>query len=165
MNTPDAALLINLLGFAVGLSLYAMLLLMTLQRRRGERLDFLLLATALLGLLWNAGELFTFVRRDFAYAEISPLLTAAAYSALGFLPAVVVHSAFSSEGKSRKSVFLIAAAYILSFAAAALHFQTAIFRFEAPSAAALQILTLGYLLILAALFLLNLQQTVERKAI
>jgi two-component system LytT family sensor kinase len=167
MNTPDAALLVNLLGFAVGLALYAMLFVMSVQRRRGdaERLDFLLPATALLGLLWNAGEFFAFVWRDFAHAEIPPVLAATAYSALGFLPAVVVHSAFSNEKKNAKSNFLIFAAYILSFSAAALHFQAAIFRAAAPFSASLQILTFGYLLILAVLFLLNLRQSIERKAI
>ncbi|MDQ4123140.1 MAG: histidine kinase [Acidobacteriota bacterium] len=166
MNTPDAALLVNLLGFAVGLALYAMLLVMSVQRRRDtDRLDFLLLATALLGLLWNAGEFFAFVWRDFAQAEIAPIFAAAAYSALGFLPAVVVHSAFSTEKKNAKSNFLIFAAYILSFAAAALHFQAAVFRGVAPSNESLLILTFGYLLILTALFLLNLRQSIERKAI
>lgn len=166
MNTPDAALLVNLLGFTVGIALYAMLLVMSLQNRRGaERLDFLLLATALLGLLWNAGEFFAFVWQDFAHAEIPPVLAATAYSALGFLPAVVVHSAFSNEKKNAKSNFLITAAYILSFSAAALHFQSAFFRALAPSNASLQILTFGYLLILAALFLFNLRQSIERKTI
>lgn len=165
MNTPDAALLINLLGFAVGMSLYAMLLVMTVQRRRGERMDFLPLATALLGLLWNAGELFAFVWRDFAGIAVSSALAAAAFSALGFLPAVVVHSAFSSERKTARSRFLIAAAYVLSLAAAALHFREAGFDGAAPSNVALQILTFGYLLILAALFLLNLRQSVERKTV
>lgn len=167
MNTPDAALLVNLLGFAVGIALYAMLLAMTTRRRPGAaaRIDFLLSATAVLGLLWNAGELLTFVWRDFARAEIAPVLTATAYSALGFLPAVIVHSAFSNEKKNAESKFLIVAAYVLSFSAAWLHFQHAVFQVAAPSGLALQILTFGFLLILAALFLLNLQQSIERKAI
>jgi hypothetical protein len=167
MNTPDAALLVNLLGFTVGMALYAMLLVMSLPRGRGvsERFDFLLLATALLGLLWNAGEFSAFVWRDFARTEIAPVLTATAFSALGFLPAVVVHSAFSNEKKNAKANFLISAAYILSFAATALQFQVAVFRGIAPSNASLQILTYGYLLILVALFLINLRQSIERKAI
>lgn len=165
MNTPDAALLVNLLGFAVGIALYAMLLVMTAQRKPGApaQLDFLLLATGLLGLAWNAGELFTFVWRDFAHAEVASVLTATAYAALGFLPAVVVHSAFS--GEKQKAGFIIAAAYVLSFSAAALHFQHDISQDAAPSSIALLILTFGYSLILAALFLLNLKQSIERKAI
>ena len=168
MNTPDVALLINLLGFAVGLSLYAMLLAMTVQRRgaRRERFDFLLLATALLGLLWNAGELFTFLWRDFARAEVSPLLTAASFAALGFLPAVVVHSAWVSTGKNRlKANLLKSAAYALSATGAVLHFYAALSNDAAPSVFGLRILTFGYLAIIAALFFFTFKQTIERKAV
>ncbi|HZH34109.1 MAG TPA: hypothetical protein VEX64_04665, partial [Pyrinomonadaceae bacterium] len=147
MNAVNVASLVNLLGFAVGIALYAMLLAMVLRRpRKNERFDFLLPATALLGLLWNAGELLTFIWRDFVGASVSPLLSAVAYSALGFLPAVVVHSAWiSTERQTLKAWFFKFAAYALSFGAAVLHFQTAIFQNIAFSNLGLQILTFGYL--------------------
>lgn len=50
----NAAALINLLGFTVGIALYALLLLMVVRHRKAKENnapDFLLLTTAVLGLL------------------------------------------------------------------------------------------------------------------
>lgn len=114
MNSLNTALLINLLGFTVGAALYAMLFLMVVRHRRSTgsgSVVFPLLATSLLGFLWNAAELYAFIQRDFSNTNISPFLTAAAYSALGFLPSLVVHSAQSEEdGKP----WLTYIAYLLS---------------------------------------------------
>ena len=49
--------------------------------------------TALLGLLWNMAALVVYGLRDLDLGAPSPLLAAAAFTALGFLPAVVVDSA------------------------------------------------------------------------
>jgi hypothetical protein len=43
------------------------------------------------------GELGGFVLKDFGANDFSPLLTTVSYSALGFLPSVVVHSAQTEE--------------------------------------------------------------------
>ena len=159
----DVASLINLLGFAVGVALYALLLLMVARyRSQDAKIDYLLLITAFLGLLWNTGELFTFIWRDFMQTEISPLLTAASFSALGFLPSVVVHSA---EKSGQKLNWLTYIAYFLSVFAAVLHFQSAIFEQISPSSFALQILTVGSLTLLVGLIVTNLKQTLEKKAI
>jgi hypothetical protein len=102
MNAFDPALLVNLLGFAVGISLYAMLAAMVLRHRRTSgpaNANLLLLTTAGLGLLWNISELFVFVGRDFGFSGPHPFVAAAAYSALGFLPSVVVHSAQEESPK------------------------------------------------------------------
>ncbi|HEU0173316.1 MAG TPA: hypothetical protein VFV58_03570 [Blastocatellia bacterium] len=50
------------------------------------------LLTALFGLAWNLGAITAFVMRSFANVRLFPLLMAAAFTALGFLPAVVAHS-------------------------------------------------------------------------
>src|SRR5687768_850753 len=95
MNSLNAAMLVNLVGFTVGTALYAMLAAMVFQHREDRRkggVNLLLLLTAVLGLIWNVGELFVFVQRDFGVATSWPFVSAAAYSALGFLPSVVVHS-------------------------------------------------------------------------
>lgn len=103
MNLSAAASLINFLGFAVGIALYAVLLVMVvrhpvriLPKSEDARLklsvDWLLLATATLGVLWNARNLVELAWRDYWSGQPSPFLTAAGYAALGFLPAVVVHS-------------------------------------------------------------------------
>ncbi len=90
----NAAALVNILGFTVGIALYALLLLMVVRHRRAKDKaapDLLLLLTSALGLLWNAGELAVLFWKDFGDTPVSPFLLAVSYSALGFLPSVVVH--------------------------------------------------------------------------
>jgi signal transduction histidine kinase len=166
MDTFNAASLVNLLGFTVGIALYGLLLVMIFRHSRhsakNEKLNYLLLMTSLLGLLWNLGELGIFIRRDFGASDFSPILTAISYSALGFLPSVVVHSAQNEERKAR---WLTLVAYGLSSLAALLHLYAAIFQNTAPSALALQTLTFGSLALIAALLVFNFRQTLEKKTI
>ena len=163
MNVLNPALLINLLGFTVGLALYALLGAMVLRERRiaapPRRTNRLLLAAAL-GLIWNAGELFTLIWRDFAAAEISPWLTAVTFSALGFLPSVIVQTALG-----KRSRWLTGAAYALSFAAACANFYAVIFFDSAPSNLALQMLTYGAIALLVGLLAVNFRAPVERKGL
>jgi len=167
MNAFNSASLVNLLGFTLGIALYLLLLIMVVRHRRAKRdspIDYLLLATATLGLLWNFGELSVFVWRDFGDSLVSPILTAVSYSALGFLPSVVVHSALK-ESEHKKKIWLILSAYGLSVFATILHFQTAFSANSAPSNLALQVLTYGSLGLLGGLFVFNFQQTIEPKAV
>jgi two-component system, LytTR family, sensor kinase len=167
MNALNAASLVNLLGFTVGVMLYALLFVMTLRHRRSRErfsLDFLLFATAVLGFLWNVGELFVFVWRDFSATHVSPFLIAVSYSALGFLPSVVVHSAWKNSAGANVR-WLTFAAYGLSIFASLLHFQSAIFSNESPSDLALRILTFGSLGLLIGLLIFAFRQGVEKKAI
>src|ERR1700733_3852578 len=113
MNSLNAASLVNLLGFTVGVALYGLLLAMVIRHRQAKekfRPDFLLLAAAILGILWNVGELYAFIRGDFTHGQISPLLTAVSFAALGFLPSVVVHS---SQRDSQRAYVLTYLAYSL----------------------------------------------------
>jgi two-component system, LytTR family, sensor kinase len=170
MNALNFASLINLLGFTLGIALYGMLLVMVARHRRAanEKFspDFLLLMTAVLGILWNFGELFVFVLRDFGRETVSPIFPAVAYSALGFLPSVVVHSSWkNSESENRNARWLTIFAYSLSAFAAVLHFRSALFSGVAPSSGALQVLTFGSLVLLAALLVFNFRQTLEKKMI
>jgi len=165
----NAAALINLLGFTVGIALYALLLLMVVRHRQAKEkdaTDFLLLLTAVLGLLWNTGELAALFWKDFANAQVSPFLLAVSYSALGFLPSVVVHSAWkNNEGESRNVRWLTFTAYSLSVFAAFLHFQSTIFNRVAPSDPALRVLTFGSLALLAGLLIFTFRQKIQNKAI
>jgi two-component system LytT family sensor kinase len=165
----NAAALINLLGFTVGIALYALLLLMVVRHRaakEGNAPDLLLLLTGALGLLWNTGELTALFWKDFGNAQVSPVLLAVSYSALGFLPSVVVHSAWKNEESENKYVrWLTFAAYGLSIFAALLHFQSAIFETTAPSALALRVLTFGSLALLAGLLIFTFRQKIENKAV
>jgi two-component system LytT family sensor kinase len=165
MNSLNAALLVNTLGFTVGIALYGMLAAMVVRHRRvsdSGGASVLLLATAALGLVWNAGELVLVIRQDFGLAGSFPILTAAAYSALGFLPSVVVHSAQSEAGRNR---LLTVAAYILSTAAASLHFFSAFTERAVPSPLAMQVLTVGAVALTLGLLVFNFKQTLEKKAI
>ncbi|MCP9496645.1 MAG: sensor histidine kinase [Pyrinomonadaceae bacterium MAG19_C2-C3] len=193
MTTLNIAALINLLGWALGFALYAMLLLMSVRRsgvttrgnlfkaRRDERanatagnLALLPLVTALLGLLWNAGALVTGGLQEFdAQRAGTPgflLLGAASFAALGFLPAVVVHSAADSLNRSTDSNNLSAhlltiVAYVLSGIAAVMHFASAFSDGKTSSTAALYILTAGYVLLMAGLFLFTRGETGARRAV
>ncbi len=163
MNVLNPAVLINLLGFTVGVALYGLLLVMVARyRSKNSKIDFLLLATAALGLLWNTGELFSVFYHDFFQTSVSPILNAASFSALGFLPSVVVNSAEKSENKFG---FLSAIAYALSILATVIHFQSAIFYQTAPSNFALQILSFGSIAMLAALLIKNFKQTLDKKTV
>lgn len=165
MNALNSASLVNLLGFTVGVALYALLLVMVVRHRRTRTsFDFLLFAAAVLGLLWNAGELFVLISRDFGQIVISPLLVAVSYSALGFLPSVVVHSAWKNSD-NRHGKFLTGAAYGLSFFAAALHLRSAFFSAVAPSDFALQALSFGAIALLVGLFIFNFRQAFEKKIV
>ena len=165
----NAAALINLLGFTVGIALYALLLLMVVRHRQTEDRrapDLLLLLTSALGLLWNTGELAVLFWKDFGATRVSPVLLAVSYSALGFLPSVVVHSAWKNEESENKSVrWLTFAAYGLSIFAALLHFQAALFAGVAPSDAALRVLTFGSLALLGGLLIFTFRQQVQKKAV
>lgn len=165
MNSLNAALLINLLGFTVGIALYALLLAMVVRHRRSSKaggVDLLLLATSVLGVLWNGGELGIFVWKDFGAVDLPPFLTAISYSALGFLPSVVVHSA---QNESTKKHWLTIAAYLLSILAAVLHIRAALLGQSVPSDLALQTLTFGSLALAAGLLIFNFRQTLEKKTI
>ena len=165
MNSLNAALLVNLLGFTVGIALYALLAAMVARHRTASEpagVNILLLMTAFLGLLWNIGELFVFIGRDFGDAGSWPLVSAASYSALGFLPSVVVHSARADD---RKTPWLAYVAYCLSGFAAVLHFLAAFRGLPTPSDLALQTLTFGSVAMAAGLLFFNFKQTLEKKTI
>lgn len=163
MDSIYSSSLINILGFVIGIALYALLFMMVVRhRRRDAKVDFLLVLTAILGLLWNTGELFSFVWRDFVQSSFSPFLIAVSYSALGFLPSVVVHSA---ENENKNSRILSITAYGLSIFASFLHFQSIFINGNAPSNLALQILTFGSIALLAGLLFFNFKQKLENKTV
>ncbi len=160
MDALNAALLVNILGYIVGISLYGMLVVMVVRNSGGNgRFERLLFATGVLGLIWNAGELVLIIQKDLGAAGGSPFILAAAYSALGFLPSVVVHSALE------KRSWLTIAAYSISSVAAILHFYSAIFTGIAPSGLALQILTVGALLLAIALLVSNYRNQLNGKIV
>jgi two-component sensor histidine kinase len=155
MRTPAA--LVNLVGLLTGVALYGMLLGMVLRHaaggsRHGSR-DRLALVTGILGLAWNIGALSLLALRELGGGHAVPLGTALAFTALGFLPALVVHAALRGGGETHGSQTAVRnSAYALSAVAAVLHAHAAWSRGEAPSAAALLILAGGFALLVPALF-------------
>jgi two-component system LytT family sensor kinase len=156
MPPHNVAALVHLVGFLTGAALYAMLFALVLRRRVGD--DRLPLGTAILGLLWNVSGLAAFGIGDFAGVDPPALLIATAFSALGFLPAVVVHSVLRSQSEARfrrTAAVIIGAAYIVSGIAETLMFWNAFRGGPVPSAAALQTLTWFYLALTIPIFLLT----------
>ncbi len=183
MNELDVSALVNTIGFAAGLSLYAMLLVMVLGgptaavrvlnssiavptfRIPAERLP---LVTGLLGLVWNVAELVVYVSRDLQATEPSPVVVAIAFTALGFLPAVVVHSAVESPSPAVASdigVWVRRLAYGLSAVGAVLQCMAAATGRPDLSDAGLRLLTVGFLVVIAALFVVSRRSAHPRRAV
>jgi two-component system LytT family sensor kinase len=155
MMTNTAASLVNLLGFITGLVLYVMLLWMVLTSRPGS--NRLALLTGLLGFAWNAGAFGGYALIGLGFAMSAPLILAVAFSALCFLPAVVLHSALRAGDKITRAHNLLIAglAYAMSGVAAMMHFYSAISAGMAPSQLALRSVTAGFLVLLIALLVIT----------
>jgi two-component system LytT family sensor kinase len=155
MPSNDVAVLMHLAGFLTGAALYGILFVLV-ARRLGSA-DRLPLLTAILGLIWNVTGLAAYGVRDLLGRDPHPYLIACAYSALGFLPAVVVHSVLRSEtyAKTRRTAqAFIFIAYAVSTVAEGLLFVAAK-QGIAPSTAALQVLTISYAALTVPVMLLT----------
>ncbi len=155
------ASLINVLGFTTGAILYAMLLWMVVQSHPpSERWftsssDRLSLLTGVLGLFWNIGAFSAYGLPALGLVEPSPLLMSLAFSALGFLPAVVVHSVLRSRGELKRVVdqMILLFAYGLSVSSSVLHIDAAL-RWRIPfSPSAFVILMAGFPAVMIALLI------------
>jgi two-component system, LytTR family, sensor kinase len=158
MLSAGAPELLHLVGYLTGATLYAMLFAMVARADRpgADRPDRLALATASLGLAWNVGELLLHVARGSGLTRAEPWLAAFAYTALGLLAAVVVHSvARTGGGDERAARPLTRAVPMLGYGGAAtaglLHLQAAARQEVLPSPGGLEIVTAG--LILAGILL------------
>ena len=143
MIAPNAAEVLNLVGFVTGTALYAMLLALVL--RQPQRLP---LATAVLGLVWNLGELAAYALPRLGYFSESIALWAFSFPALGLLAAVVVHSV---ARELPRGFALTAVAYGCSAAASVLHLTTVLTSDPEPSSLAFLLLTVCYGCIIVAL--------------
>src|SRR5882724_7816694 len=150
MPPHNVAALVHLVGFLTGAALYGMLFALVVRRRVDDRLP---LVTAILGLTWNLTGLAAYGVRDFAGHEPHPFLVATAYSALGFLPAVVVHSVLRSQARRAATAFVVLA-YAVSTVAETLMFWAARFG-SVPSTAALKTLTWSYAVLTIPIVLLT----------
>ena len=168
MTPHSSAILVNLIGFLTGSVLYGMLLVMAFQTLHASRsraanvedqrvpASFLLFLTAFLGLLWNVGSLSAYGLTNLGIFDASPWLPVLTFSALGFLPAVMVHSVVKTSdsllGQQSKR-WTIVTAYMLSALACAMHFSDALTSARAPSHSALRMLTFGFIFLSLVLLL------------
>ena len=174
MPPPVTGQIVDVLGFLTGVVLYVMLVVMVWRERAAEGRPFLAsrgrlpLLTGLAGLVWNVGALLSFGPRIVAGSAPNPVIVAIAFSALGYLPAVVVHALLegreTAAGRTATSA-VIATAYGLSLTAAVLHITAALNGQVVPSRPALWLLTGGFTSLTAVLFLLTRRQPIGRRGI
>jgi hypothetical protein len=164
--------LLNLIGLSAGVALYAMLLVMVIlaERRRDPAVaaDWLPLATAVLGLLWNLCGLSSYELPKLGVGGPFGSLNALGFGALGFLPAVVVHSVLRGEhqtgwGALRRS--LTAFAYIVSATAFALHLYHAATGGDVPDPAGMRLLTYAFVGLIVPLAAVTRRQPGSRRAL
>lgn len=163
MTNTAVGLLAHPVGFITGAILYAMILVLVLQAPRKfvsrnvnnaqvTPLRRLSLWTAVLGLLWNVGGLASFLLPAASPGWLHHLLHVTALSALGFLPAVVVHS-FLQSGMPRRigrnRHVLLAGAYALSAGAAAFNLLAVMPGIAVIAVAAMNLLAVGFVVLLA----------------
>jgi two-component system, LytTR family, sensor kinase len=174
MPEPVIGPVVNLLGFLTGAALYVMLVALVWRERTRERTPFLSapsalpLLTGVCGVVWNVGALRSFGLASLGVGQPWPIEVAIAFSALGFLPAVVVHSLLESRERSaaRWARDLgVVAAYGLSGCAALMQLLAAASGEAVPSRAALWLLTIGFTSLIGLLLAGTRRQPVGRSGI
>jgi two-component system, LytTR family, sensor kinase len=180
MTPSSATALFHVLGFLTASALYVMLAAMTLggrsearerENQSARRSDLIPLGTALLGLIWNVGELVMYglhVRE----AVVPAWFVVVAFAALFYLPAVVVHSALAGASAVRSgtrqpnaSQLLVAAAYGLSTIATVLNIAAATRGELLPSRESLLVLSVGFVAVVALLTVYSRRQPTWRRAL
>ncbi len=163
VGAPNAAELLNVVGFITGAALCAMLLRLVVQARAtADRSDALPLFTALLGLVWNLGELGDYLLNRAGRSGPESWLSAVSFAALATLAAVVVHSVARDMRRGR---FVIVVAYACSAAATVLQVRTLASGDARPSALAFTMLTVAFGAIALPLAVLTRTQTNGRRAL
>jgi len=155
-----------------GTALYAMLLVMVVRAGRTPgvtaHFDPLLLATALLGLVWNLCALPAYELPKLGIPGPFPILTAIGFGALGLLPAVVVHSVLRGERDEVRGWprwTLVVSAYGVSATAGAFQAQSMWVDGPLPSVFAMRLLTYSYAALAVPLAVLTRGQAGSRRAL
>src|SRR6266511_3585621 len=128
----------------------------------------MLLATAILGLVWNVCALPVYELPRVGFPRPFPLLIVAGYSALGFLPAVVVQSVLRGERGSVEGWaqgLVGGTAYAVSAAAALLNARAAWIGDAVPSEIGMQLLTYTFLALVVPLAAVTRGQPGARRAL
>jgi two-component system LytT family sensor kinase len=163
MGVPNAAELLNLVGFLTGAALFAMLLGLVWRGRDGaDRGDRLPLVTALLGLGWNLGELADYLLSRAGFHGPEPWINVLSFAALAILAAVVVHSVARGVRYGR---VITGVAYACSVAAILVHVNAVASGDPRPSPAAFGMLTVAFGVISLLLAVGTRRQTNGRRAL
>jgi hypothetical protein len=172
VQLPLPGLVVDQLGFLTGIVLYVMLLVMVRRERTAEGMPFLYrrgrlpLLTGLFGLVWNVGALVSFGVQLSDPDVPRPVILAAAFTSLGFLPAVVVHSLLEGRETAASSRLIrtaVVTAYGLSASAGVLQSAAALRSLAVPSPSALWLLTGGFTALAALLLFMTRQQPIGRR--
>jgi hypothetical protein len=164
--------LLNLVGLSTGVVLYAMLFAMVVRAARPSggqtHLDPLLLLTSVLGLVWNLCALPVYELPRVGIEGPVPLLAAIGFGALGFLPAVVVHSVLRGAQDDVRGVIkhtLAIVAYGVSAIAALLHLMAMAGGTGAPSPLGMRLLTYTFVFLVVPLAAVTRGQPGARRAL
>jgi two-component system LytT family sensor kinase len=160
--------LLHLVGYLTGAVLYGMLVAMVL--RPPARPEAFALATGVLGLVWNVGELGAYVASGASFISLSSWLHAFSFTALGLLASVVVHSvARALTGpEAWRGILATIIAFIVYAGAAfagALHVLSAATAQLLPSSLGLTVLTVGLVAVIPPLVVLTRHQSNSTRAL
>lgn len=171
-TTLNIGELLNLVGLSTGVVLYVMLLAMVVRASRTpglkSRFDPLLLVTSVLGLVWNLCALPAYELPKVGIEGPFPYLAAIGFGALGFLPAVVVHSVLRGERHAVRGVvkqLLATVAYGVSAIAAALHLQAVWTGGAVPASLGMRLLTYTFIALVLPLAAVTRGQPGSRRAL
>jgi two-component system LytT family sensor kinase len=163
--------LLNLIGLSTGVVLYAMLLAMVVRASRvsgGQRPeDRLPLATAILGLTWNICAVPIYELQNRGVRGPVPYLAVVGFSALGFLPAAVIHSVLRSakDGIRRATTIgLTGAAYSASTLAVVLHMRSLLTGGPIPAVLGMRLLTYVFVALVLPVAFVTRRQPGARRA-
>lgn len=169
MVSSGAPALLHIVGYLTGTSLYVMLLVMVIRTGRpGSRLT---LVTAVLGMAWNLGDLAAHVLDGARLSLARDWLSGISYAALGFLAAVVVHSAGRGHTEDeRRGAFgattaVACAGYVCAGVAGMMQLFAAATMQALPSPAALTLLTVGLSLLSLVLLVITRRQPHGRRTL
>jgi two-component system LytT family sensor kinase len=171
-TTLNVGELLNLVGLSMGVVLYAMLLAMVVRAARTpgtmSRSDPLLVLTSLLGLVWNLCALTLYELPRVGFEGPFPYVGAVGFGALGFLPAVVVHSVLRGERQRVRGVpnwSVAAIAYSVAAVAAGLHLASAWSAERVPAPLGMRLLTYVFVALILPLGGLTRRQPGSRRAL
>jgi two-component system LytT family sensor kinase len=164
--------LLNLIGLSTGVVLYAMLLAMVIRAARPSggpaRVDPLLLLTSILGLVWNLCALPVYALPKVGIDGPVRFLAAIGFGALGFLPAVVVHSVLRGAQDDVRGAIkhtLVIVAYGVSAVAALLHLFAMASGTGTPSPLGMRLLTYTFVALVVPLAAVTRGQPGARRAL